>query len=96
MRGTLSLLAHVRFGLAQRFMPASISNFRQGDQTAYEQHYTEKEGLLYFPPAPIDNDDLEGVSAARASQPKQRHLILYLVERGNFSFSSSETHNSPM
>ena len=75
--------AHSRFEWAQRFIPAAVSNSRQGDRTAYE-HYTEEDGLLYFPPAASDNDPSEGVSSARASQPKQRHPILYLIEKGTF------------
>ena len=45
------------------------------------QHYTEQDGLLYFAPAAPDNDE-EGVHAALAGMPKQRHPILYLIEKG--------------
>jgi len=49
------------------------------DNAAHE-HYTDEDGLLYFPPAAPSHVD-DGVEAAYAKMPKQRHPILYLIEK---------------
>lgn len=46
-----------------------------------EEHYTEKDGLLYFPPAAPENSN-EGVDLAYSTLPPQRHPILHLIEKG--------------
>lgn len=71
-------------GWAQRFLPGALTggSSKQGD--TLNEHYTEEDGLLYFPPAAAVNDPRVGVPAARASQPKQRHPILYLMEDGEY------------
>lgn len=45
-----------------------------------DDHYTEADGLLFFPPAPATNAQ-GGVALARAGQPDVRHPILHLVEQ---------------
>lgn len=45
------------------------------------EHFTEKDGLLYFPPASPEYVT-EGVEMAYAGLPPQRHPILYLIEKG--------------
>lgn len=45
------------------------------------EHFTEKDGLLYFPPASPEHVT-EGVEVAYSTLPPQRHPILHLIEKG--------------
>ena len=86
-----------RASWAQRFFSSAMSKSTNGGANqGLNEHYTENDGLLYFAPSASENDALEGVSAARASQPKQRHPILYLMEKGLYSLMTSPSLTHPL
>lgn len=45
-----------------------------------QEHFTVEDGLLYFPTA-ASEQHVNGVDAAYAAMPKQRHPILHLIEK---------------
>lgn len=65
---------------AQRFIYPSQRNTNtfHGEP---EEHFTDKDGLLYFPPVSTERAT-EGVELAYAALPPQRHPILHLIEKG--------------
>lgn len=64
---------------AQRFIyPSPRANTLSPEPV---EHFTEKDGLLYFPPASPEHIT-EGVEVAYSTLPPQRHPILHLIEKG--------------
>lgn len=65
---------------AQRFIyPSPRSSSTLSPEPV--EHFTDKDGLLYFPPASPEHIT-EGVEVAYSSLPPQRHPILHLIEKG--------------